>query len=48
MSYEDADKHFEQVLMGSSSGEEVWGKAAEQAVQRRAKEAKTVFEWRLS
>jgi hypothetical protein len=48
MSYEEADKHLEQVLMGSSTGEELWGKEAERAMQKRAQEAKRVFEWRLS
>ena len=48
MSHEEADKHLEQVLMGTSSGEALWGQGAEQAMQKRAKEAKRVFEWRLS
>jgi hypothetical protein len=48
MSYEEADKHLAEVLMGSSTGEELWGKEAERAMQKRAQEAKRVFEWRLS
>jgi hypothetical protein len=48
MSHEEADRHMSEVLLGSKTGEELWGTEAETAFAKRAREAKTVFNWRLS
>jgi len=48
LSHEEADRHMEQVLLGSKTGEQLWGVEAEHAVRKRAREARRIFEWRLS
>lgn len=46
MSDKEAERHTKEVLVGDKTPEEVWGEEAEQFVRKRAREAKTLKEWR--
>lgn len=46
MSEKDADKHMKEVLQGDKTGAELWGEEAERLVQKRARDARAVWEWR--
>ncbi|KAJ9122341.1 hypothetical protein QFC22_001762 [Naganishia vaughanmartiniae] len=46
MSEKDADRHMKEVLQGEKTGAELWGEEAERLVQKRARDARAVWEWR--
>lgn len=46
MSDKEADRHMKEVLQGDKTGVEVWGEEAERIVQKRARDARAIWEWR--
>lgn len=46
MSDKEADRHTCDVLQGEKTGAEVWGEETERIVQKRARDARAVWEWR--
>ncbi|KAJ9127153.1 hypothetical protein QFC24_001390 [Naganishia onofrii] len=46
MSEKDADRHMKEVLQGEKTGADLWGEDTERLVQKRARDARAVWEWR--